>query len=128
MKNVKIAPVDSAMILKDGSQREALPLYLSPVFAGFPSPAEDYLDRKLDLHKHLVRNHAAIFFVRAADDSMIWAGIHDDDLLVVNRSLTPGNGSVVIAAVDGELTVNYLSSQKGCVCLVSTNDEYGRTG
>ena len=68
MKITKVVPVDIATPPEDGSSREALPLYLSPVVAGFPSPAEDYLDRKLDLHEHLVRNSAATFFVRAAGD------------------------------------------------------------
>jgi DNA polymerase V len=124
MKQTKAVPVDAAMIPEAGTTREALPLYLSPVVAGFPSPAEDYLDRKLDLHEHLVRNNAATFFVRAAGDSMIRAGIHDGDLLVVDRSLTPGNGSVVIAAVDGELTVKYLARNNGRLLLVPANDEY----
>ena len=124
MKKTKAVPVDAAKAPEGGSPREALPLYLSPVVAGFPSPAEDYLDRKLDLHTHLVRNNAATFFVRAAGDSMIRAGIHDGDLLVVDRSLTPGNGSVVIAAVEGELTVKYLARKNGRVLLISANDEY----
>jgi len=123
MKETKAIPVDAAMP-QDNSPREALPLYLSPVVAGFPSPAEDYLDRKLDLHEHLVRNHAATFFLRASGDSMIRAGIHDGDLLVVDRSITPGNGSVVIAAVEGELTVKYLAKKNGRVLLVPANDEY----
>ena len=95
----------------------SLPLYLAPVAAGFPSPAEDYQDRRLDLHEHLVRNHAATFFLRASGDSMIRAGILDGDLLVVDRSLVPGNGSVVIAAVEGELTVKYLAKMRGRCCL-----------
>jgi DNA polymerase V len=124
MKAAKVVLVDAAVLPEDASQREALPLFLSPVAAGFPSPAEDYLDRKLDLHEHLVRNHAATFFARAAGDSMIQAGIHEGDLMVVDRSLTPGNGSVVIAAVGGELTVKYLSRRNGRVWLVPANDEY----
>jgi DNA polymerase V len=124
MKETKVFPIDAAMLLEDGSSREALPLYLSPVAAGFPSPAEDYLDRKLDLHDHLVRNHAATFFLRASGDSMIRAGILDGDLLVVDRSLAAGNGSVVIAAVEGELTVKYLANKNGRVLLVPANEEY----
>jgi DNA polymerase V len=123
MKETKVIPVDAAMQPGDGS-REVLPLYLSPVAAGFPSPAEDYLDRKLDLHEYLVKNHAATFFLRASGDSMIKAGILDGDLLVVDRSITPGNGSVVIAAVEGELTVKYLAKMNGRVLLVPANDEY----
>ena len=76
------------------------------------------------LHEHLVRNHAATFFLRASGDSMIRAGIHDGDLLIVDRSITPGNGSVVIVAVEGELTVKYLAKKNGRVLLVPANDEY----
>jgi SOS-response transcriptional repressor LexA len=64
MKSTKDVPIDSAMQPEDAA-REALPLYLLPVAAGFPSPSEDYLDRKLDLHSHLMENHAATFFLRA---------------------------------------------------------------
>ncbi|MCL1986064.1 MAG: translesion error-prone DNA polymerase V autoproteolytic subunit, partial [Betaproteobacteria bacterium] len=85
--------------------REGVPLYLSPVEAGFPSPAEDYLDRRLDLHEHLVRNRASTFFLRAHGDSMTGAGIHDGDLLVVDRAEASAHNKVVIAAIDGELTV-----------------------
>ena len=75
------------------------------VVAGFPSPAEQYLEPPLDLNELLVKRPAATFFVRVEGDSMINAGIHDKDLLVVDRSLTPSNGDIIIAAVDGEFTV-----------------------
>ncbi len=78
------------------------------VVAGFPSPAEQYLEPPLDLNELLVRRPAATYFVRVKGDSMIGAGIHDKDLLVVDRSLTPADGDVVIAAVDGEFTVKTL--------------------
>ena len=104
--------------------REGLPLYLSPVEAGFPSPAEDYLDRKLDLHEHLVRNRAATFFLRAHGDSMTGAGIHDGDLLIVDRSEAAGHNKVVIAALDGELTVKRLIRRNGRVLLTPENPEY----
>ena len=75
------------------------------VVAGFPSPAEQYLEPPLDLNELLVKRPAATFFVRVDGDSMINAGIHDKDLLVVDRSITPANGDIIIAAVDGEFTV-----------------------
>lgn len=75
------------------------------VVAGFPSPAEQYLEPPLDLNGLLVKRPAATYFVRVSGDSMIGAGIHDGDLLVVDRSLTPSSGDIVIAAVDGEFTV-----------------------
>ena len=68
--------------------------------AGFPSPAEQYLEPPLDLNELLVKRPAATFFVRVEGDSMINAGIHDKDLLVVDRSLTPSNGDIIIASVD----------------------------
>ena len=75
------------------------------VVAGFPSPAEQYTEPPLDLNELLVKRPAATFFVKVDGDSMIGAGIHDKDLLVVDRSLTPANGDIIIASVDGEFTV-----------------------
>ena len=75
------------------------------VVAGFPSPAEQYLEPPLDLNELLVRRPAATYFVRVEGDSMVGAGIHDGDLLVVDRSLRPADGDVIIASVDGDFTV-----------------------
>ena len=79
--------------------REGIPLYLCPIQAGFPSPADDFMDGRLDLHRHLVRNEAATFFLHVTGDSMLGAGIHDGDLLVVDRSVAADSGRVVIAAL-----------------------------
>jgi DNA polymerase V len=100
------------------------PLFLSGVSAGFPSPADDYLDRKLDLNEHLIKNPAATFFVRVAGDSMIDAGINDNDILVVDRSLEPGSGSIVIAVINGELTVKRLVKGKNSCRLIAENPDY----
>ena len=75
------------------------------VVAGFPSPAEQYMEPPLDLNELLVRRPAATYFVRVSGDSMIGAGINDGDLLVVDRSLRPADGDIIIACVDGEFTV-----------------------
>lgn len=107
----------------DGTDR-ALPLYLSPVAAGFPSPADDYMEERLDLHRYLVRNPAATFFLRAQGESMINAGIFDGDLLIVDRSVEAGNNRVVIAALDGELTVKRLVRRRGHVLLAPENPDY----
>ena len=104
--------------------RLGLPLYLTPVEAGFPSPAEDYLDRRLDLHQHLVRNEAATFFLRAHGESMLGAGIHDGDLLIVDRSIEPAHRTVVSAALDGELTVKRLLHREGRVLLAPENPQF----
>lgn len=100
------------------------PLFLSGVSAGFPSPADDYLDRKLDLNEHLIKNPAATFFVRVAGDSMTGAGINDDDILVVDRSLEPANGKIVIAVINGELAVKRLLKNNGTCQLVAENPHY----
>jgi DNA polymerase V len=99
-------------------------LFKSGVSAGFPSPAADYEEGKLDLNKHLIRNPAATFFVRVNGDSMIGAGIHTGDLLVVDRSLEPADKSVVIAVVDGELTVKRIRIRKGKITLEPENENY----
>ena len=89
----------------EAKRREPASEAKRPKGAGFPSPAEQYLEPPLDLNELLVKRPAATFFVRVEGDSMINAGIRDKDLLVVDRSLTPANGDIIIAAVDGEFTV-----------------------
>lgn len=85
-----------------------IPYYGCKVQAGFPSPADDYLESHLDLNQLVITHPAATFFVRAAGDSMTGAGIASGDLLVVDRSLKPTHGRIVIAAINGELTVKRL--------------------
>jgi len=108
----------------DGRSRLPLPLYLSPVTAGFPSPAEDYIDRKLDLNDLLIRHKAATYFVRVAGESMRDAGVSDGDILIVDRALEPRNDSIVVAALDGDLTVKRLRRQHGKIFLVPENPDY----
>ena len=86
----------------------AIPLYTCSVSAGFPSPADEYLEGKLDLNQHLIPHPLAIFFVRVSGNSMVGAGIYEGDLLIVDRSLEPRDGKVVIAVVNGELLVKRL--------------------
>ncbi|MBU1171044.1 MAG: translesion error-prone DNA polymerase V autoproteolytic subunit [Proteobacteria bacterium] len=100
------------------------PLFMASVTAGFPSPADDYVEGRLDLNAHLVKHPAATFFVRVAGDSMIGAGIHPDDILVVDRSLTAVDKRVVIAVVNGDLTVKRLRISHGNIVLVAENDAY----
>ena len=77
------------------------PLLAAPVPAGFPSPADDHVERCLSLDEHLVRQPETTFLVRASGDSLAGAGIHDGDLLVVDRAVPPSAGSIVVAVVDG---------------------------
>lgn len=85
-----------------------LPLFISRVPAGFPSPADDYIEADLDLNEYLVKHPSATFLARASGDSMTRAGILNGALLVVDKSLTPKDGSIVIAAINGELTCKIL--------------------
>ena len=101
-----------------------LPLALAGVRAGFPSPADDYIEDELDLTKFLVKNKAATFLVRAAGDSMEGAGIRDGALLVVDRSAEAHDGSIVIAVVDGQLTVKRLRRVEGRAWLEAANPRY----
>ncbi|MBM3603126.1 MAG: translesion error-prone DNA polymerase V autoproteolytic subunit [Alphaproteobacteria bacterium] len=101
-----------------------LPLFACAVQAGFPSPADDYLEGKLDLNQHLIQHPTATFFLRAAGDSMIKAGIHSGDILVVDRSLEPRHGKIVIAALDGALTVKRLHKTAEGTYLMPENDEF----
>ena len=115
---------DVMSFLEQGESSVALPLYSSTVRAGFPSPADDYIERKLDLNTHLIKHPAATFFVIAAGDSMKNVGIHSGDMLVVDRSLEATHGKVVIAAINGELTVKRLSCHQGQVKLIAENPAY----
>ena len=108
----------------DLSSSYACPLFLVSVSAGFPSPADDYLDGKLDLNQHLIQHPAATFFIRVTGDSMLGAGIHSGDLLIVDRALEPTHNSVVIAVVDGELTVKRICLQGGTLVLMPDNGKY----
>ena len=94
-----------------------LPYFEGKVPAGFPSPAEDYLETPLDLTEYLIENKAATFMMRVDGDSMKDAGILDGDLLVVDRAAKPVNGSVVVVAVNGEYTVKRLRRGPDCVWL-----------
>ncbi|HUN00789.1 MAG TPA: translesion error-prone DNA polymerase V autoproteolytic subunit [Halothiobacillus sp.] len=101
-----------------------LVLYSGRIAAGFPSPADDYADERIDLNRHLIRHKEATFFLRVQGDSMLGAGIHDGDLLIVDRAITATDGKVVIAALDGELTVKRLSIRGEVVRLVPENPAY----
>ncbi len=99
---------------------------ISPVAvaAGFPSPAQDYFDGRIDLNAHLIKDITSTFVVRVTGDSMEGAGISDGDELIVNRALEPRDGSVVIAVLDGELTVKRLRITRTGVVLQAENPKY----
>ena len=110
-----IVEIDTAMNTK--------PKLSGSVVAGFPSPAEQYMEPPLDLNELLVKHPAATYFVRVSGDSMTGAGINDGDLLVVDRSLRPADGDIIIACVDGDFTVKVLKMSEG-VRLEPANPNY----
>lgn len=98
-----------------------IPLFSEPVEAGFPSPADDYIDAEIDLNEHLIKNPAATFMVRVRGNSMIDAGIHSGDLLIIDKSLDANDGDIVIAAVDGQFTVKRFRRSGTKLRLVAEN-------
>lgn len=112
-----------------GQCTEALPVGRWPLFthaiqAGFPSPADDYTEGRISLDEHLVQHKEATFFLRVEGDSMRDLGILNGDLLVVDKSLDPEHGNVVIAVVDGEFTVKQLQRTSGGWILHAANSSY----
>jgi len=108
------------------SQRHPLllPLAGERVAAGFPSPADDYVEVGIDLNDQLIRHPTSTFFLRVSGDSMTGAGIHDGDLLVVDRSLDPRPGRVVVAVLDGGFTLKRLARHRGRLRLEAANPDY----
>ena len=125
---MKLSKLSDVVILEPNEVQTTLSqdLYGTKVSAGFPSPAGDFMEGKLDLNDYLIKNPPATFFVRVIGDSMIGAGIHPDDLLVVDRSIDPKSGKIVIAVIDGELTVKrlILGGRGNNVLLVPENPNY----
>lgn len=100
------------------------PLFASPVKAGFPSPADDYIEQKLDLNELMIKHPAATFFVRVDGDSMSGAGIHSGDILVVDRSASPSSGKIIIAILGGEFTVKRIKMQGKEIYLMPENPDF----
>lgn len=101
-----------------------LPLLLHRISAGFPSPADEYAESALDLNTYLIRNKVSTFFFRVIGDSMIGANIHDGDLLVVDRSIEPRHGHIVLAVINNEFTVKRLYRLDGVIELQAENSAY----
>ena len=100
------------------------PLYGCKINAGFPSPADDYIETRLDLNEYLVKHKEATFFLRVKGDSMAGANIHDGSLLIVDRAAEPKHKDIVVAVVSGELTVKRLYKRRGVVKLLAENEAY----
>jgi DNA polymerase V len=100
------------------------PIFLDSVSAGFPSPATDYMENKLDLNEYLIKHPAATFVVKAKGYSMTDANILSGDLLIIDRSITPKNNDIVIASIFGDLAVKKLKKKENLLFLLSANSDY----
>jgi len=89
--------------VKKKNLKENILIDIIKASAGFPSPAENYIEERLDLNKYLIKNSESTFFIRASGDSMVNVGIHNNDILVVDKGIFPGNNSIVVASLDGDL-------------------------
>ena len=116
-----IVPKIVKLVIKS---KQLLSLYSSSVAAGFPSPADDHIEGKLDLNNYLVKHPSATFFVRVAGNSMINAGIHNNDILIVDRSSEARHGKIIIATIDGQMTVKRLYQRSGKTILIPENKDF----
>jgi DNA polymerase V len=94
------------------------------ISAGFPSPADDFLDASIDLNKALIKNKDATFYGRVKGDSMIGAGIHDGDLLIIDKSIEPKNNKIAVCFIDGDFTVKRIQITKEIIWLIAENKNY----
>lgn len=101
-----------------------LPLMIGGISAGFPSPAQDFIDIAIDLNKELIKHPTATFFARVSGESMKDAGINDGDLLVVDRSINPKDGMIAVCFVDGEFTLKQIKIDQSQCWLIPANKNY----
>lgn len=101
-----------------------LPLCDSGISAGFPSPADDFLDASIDLNKIFIKNKDATFYGRVKGDSMIGAGLNDGDLLIIDKSIEPKDGKIAVCFIDGDFTVKRIKITKDIIWLVAENKNY----
>ena len=102
----------------------SIPLYENSVSAGFPSPAEDFMDLDLNLQEYLIQHPSATFCVRVTGDSMLKAGISSGDVMIVDRSLEVKDGNIVLAVLDGEFTVKRIKKTQQELLLVPENNSF----
>lgn len=117
MKNIKIAPIRPLKSLR-------LPMATSAIKAGFPSPAEDYLEPPIDLNQTLIKHPASTFFGRVSGESMQNAGIDESDILIIDKALEPFDGAVAVCFIDGEFTLKFIKISNRELWLVPANPAY----
>lgn len=121
-------PIDQnkklSFFLPEFESKFKIPFVNEGVSAGFPSPAGDFMENNIDLNKELSENPLATFYIKVKGNSMIDAGINDNDVLVVDRSLEPKNNKIAICCIDGEFTVKRIKLEKDCLFLIPENKDY----
>ncbi len=115
---------NSRSSLKEDSPTLLIPLVTETISAGFPSPAEDYIELGIDLNKYLIKNPISTFFLRVSGNSMNNAGIYNNDLLIIDRSINPNPGHIVVALLDGEFTLKRLIREKSNYYLKADKENY----
>ena len=123
-KKIILGPGISAVARASQKSRITCPIFVTSVAAGFPSPADDFIEDNLDLNELLITHPAATFFIRVEGDSMLGAGISSGDILIVDRALQPADNKIVIAVLDGELTVKRIRIDGEAVMLLPENPDF----
>lgn len=125
---MQIIPLHNSLELQlfkaDTSIALALPYIEQGINAGFPSPADDFLDISIDLNKELIQNKDATYFARVRGNSMIDAGINDGDLLIIDKSIKPSNGKAAVCFIDGAFTIKWLNITKDVIWLTPANKKF----
>nr|WP_298929846.1 translesion error-prone DNA polymerase V autoproteolytic subunit [uncultured Allomuricauda sp.] len=125
MSSKKITQVNSlTFFTPDETENLRIPISNNTVSAGFPSPAEDFKEKRISLDNTLIKNKEATFYARVSGKSMIGAGLDDGDLLVIDRSLEAENGKIAVCFLDGEFTVKRLQIEKDTITLLPENEKY----
>ena len=101
-----------------------IPMLSTGISAGFPSPALDFIDLTIDLNRHIIKRPSSTFFGRVKGHSMKDIGIHDGDLLVIDKSISPKNDKIAVCYIDGEFTIKRILIEKDCCWLIPANDAY----
>lgn len=116
-KNIEIFSSDTVTNLE-------LPIVDNGISAGFPSPADDFLDKSIDLNKEYIKNKEATFYGRIKGNSMINAGLNDGDLIIIDKSIEPQNNKIAVCYIDGDFTVKRIKIEKEVIWLIAENDNY----
>ncbi len=123
LKSIHSSPT-LEFFIPDYSTELSLPFVDAGIKAGFPSPADDFIEMSIDLNKHLIKHKDTTFFATVKGHSMKNAGIYDGDLLIIDKSLEPQNDKIAICQIDGEFTVKRIKIEQNVVWLIAENEDF----